>query len=497
MCATYFPGKVVGDGEGKPGSVRMVKISGYFLVYHVVALSVVAQMPGDSFSTITDDGAWTWYGDPKAFYYNGEYEKTYIVWINSHGDAEIGSFNHRSKETVQSVLHVNLQRDDHAHPSLLLRSDGRITAFYSAHNGAHLYFRTTVHPEDITQWSDEREVGVNSSGTKGYTYPNVVTLSEENNTVYLFWRGADWQPTFSTSTDGVNWTTARTLIQESGRPYVKMESNGHDEIHFVFERGHRRNENNFYYMCYRKSALYKADGTKIKSMDQLPVRAEEAEVLYDTQVEDVSASVWDIALDSRGFPVIVYVKFVDNSSDHRYYYLRWNGVSWLRHELTKGGGSMGGEAQFSGGLTLDHRNPSLVYLSRPVNGMFEIERWITADEGKTWSSTPVTAHSKNKNTRPCVPRNHPGGEAGLIWMYGSYDAYTSYNTGVKAAPTDILTASTPMRPLHGRILFHGSHDGIEGDRLTYMLNGRVIGRKRKRQRSITGMLPPVVFIVYP
>jgi hypothetical protein len=47
----------------------------------------------------------------------------------------------------------------------------------------------------------------------------------------------------------------------------------------------------------------------------------------------------------------------------------------------------------------DHADPSTAYLSRPVNGTFEIEKWITGDH--------------------------------VLWMRGRYVQYTNYNTEIR------------------------------------------------------------------
>jgi hypothetical protein len=78
-------------------------------------------------------------------------------------------------------------------------------------------------------------VPTNTPGTWGYTYPNPVQLSAEGDRLWLFWRGGNFNPTFSTSDDEVHWTPARTLVSVPGqRPYVKYHSNGVDTIHVAF-----------------------------------------------------------------------------------------------------------------------------------------------------------------------------------------------------------------------------------------------------------------------
>jgi hypothetical protein len=72
-----------------------------------------------------------------------------------------------------------------------------------------------------------------------------------------------------------------------------------------------------------------------------------------------------------------------------------------------------------------------VYLSRPTDGIFEIEKWVTSDGGANWSSEAITSGSKKNNVRPVVPRNHKPTGIELIWMHGDYVFYTKYDTALK------------------------------------------------------------------
>ena len=42
------------------------------------------------------------------------------------------------------------------------------------------------------------------------------------------------------------------------------------------------------------------------------------------------------------------------------------------------------EPNYSGGIILDHSDPSRLVLSRSINGVFEIEIWTTPNDGLTW-----------------------------------------------------------------------------------------------------------------
>jgi hypothetical protein len=126
--------------------------------------------------------------------------------------------------------------------------------------------------------------------------------------------------------------------------------------------------------------------------------------------------------------------------DHRYYYSRWNGELWETNEITAAGhwfpqtpdGVVEREPYYSGGIILDHSDPSVVYLSREVNGVFEIERWSTSDLGASWSSAAVTANSSCHQVRPYLTRGNDDGQAVLFWMSGQYVHFTNYQTSLRS-----------------------------------------------------------------
>lgn len=90
------------------------------------------------------------------------------------------------------------------------------------------------------------------------------------------------------------------------------------------------------------------------------------------------------------------------------------------------------EPYYSGGIILDHSDPSVVYLSREVNGTFEIERWNTSDLGVTWLSESITANSACHQVRPYLTRGNHDEHAILFWMSGDYVHYTNYSTSIRA-----------------------------------------------------------------
>jgi hypothetical protein len=392
---------------------------------------------GKGNQTFSDDGAWCWFQDPRAVYVEGEHKRTYAQWMTRDGTLRVGFYDHETGRHQAHTLKEKWGNDDHNVGSFLVLPDRRLMVFYATHGHAGLYCWTGKNPEDITQWGDE----VTVVGGSGVTYNHPVYLSSEN-MFYVFWRGPTRKTTYSTSSDGKAWAEPRVLIQESegsARPYIKIVSDGKSSIHFAFTDGHPASEptNSLYYLRYEKGAFYKADGTRAGSMDSLPIKHSESDHVYDAVPTRARAWVWDIALDKAGRPLILYTR-MPSETDHRYHYARWTGTEWLDKELCAAGrwfpqtqeGQKEREPWYSGGMCLKHSDPSVVYLSRQVNGVFEIEKWTTKDGGKTWASAPITKGSKNLNVRPVVPRGYDGKHDHVLWMQGPYTHFKDYRTGI-------------------------------------------------------------------
>jgi BNR repeat-containing family member len=215
------------------------------------------------------DGAWSWFGDPRAVTYAGAHTRTYVGWVDRDGDVMVGSFDHATRERGTAVPAPRLNRDDHANPSIQVRPDGRLVVFYSRHVGPAMHYRVSSRPEDVTAWEAPQTVAVNTPGIRGYTYPNRVRLAAEGRR-YLFWRGGNYNPTFSVQADGSSvWLPARNLIFMPGeRPYVKYASSGGDTIHVAYTNAHPNEfpDVNVYYARVRAGTIERAGGQQVGTL---------------------------------------------------------------------------------------------------------------------------------------------------------------------------------------------------------------------------------------
>jgi len=366
-------------------------------------------------------GFWCWFQEPRAIQHGG---KTYFGYGDPAGNVFVSAYNEYGQLETSPVLH-SFSADDHINPAILLLPDGRLLVCYSDHSGPTMYCRKSINPDDISDWSPEVEA---VSGTY-ICYPNLAYLSAEDK-IYLFYRGsgseAEWS--FVTSDDfGDSWSSEKLLFSLSGQQYFKTFSDGIDTIYFIHS-GHPDAElTSVYFFYYKNGNFYKADGTLICSLADLPLSRADMDLVYDASETGVKAWIWDIVV-KNGTPYIVFATF-PSTSDHRYNYAYWDGSKWVVHEICAAGGYLyADQPYYSGGITIDRESPNIVYLSKQIDGIFEIIKAETSDEGASWSFTNITENSAHWNIRPVAVRNPS--DIRVLWGYGVYESYTDFDTGI-------------------------------------------------------------------
>jgi hypothetical protein len=348
----------------------------------------------------------------------------------------VTSYDLQTGITGRFELHDRLQLDDHDSPAFLARPDGRILAFYAKHGPENRFYYRISGVNDPGTWSPVREFA--PSGTTRLTYSNLYRLSAERNRIYDFFRGLDGKskPSYAFSDDGgENWKTGGIVIQSpAARPYVRYASDGVSSIHMFYTEGHPRDFDN--------SVYHVSEGLR---------EPDEGTRIFEGGPDQVAWTA-DIELDVKGYPYVGYSVQMDSAGlpsrqggeDLRYRYARWDGRQWRDYPMAYAGGRLyAGEDDYSGLVALHPHDPATVFISTdadPASGRplvsgtdgrrhYEIFKGNTPDGGKAWTWTPVTRDSTVDNLRPIVPK-WPGSRTALLWLRGTYRAYTDYDLEV-------------------------------------------------------------------
>lgn len=408
--------------------------------------------PNQHWQQITKAGAWSFFGDPRAVEVNGKY---FIGWTTMKGQVRVGEFDPATGKTKAVTLGPRMEKgDDHENPSLLVRGDGRLMAFYSPHSGrlsprkrkSQLYYRTTINPADISAWTPYKTIPTNTfDGHLGYTYPNPVRLSGDR--IFLTWRGGDWLPGVA-SWNGRRWSKARGMIYSPHprRPYVKTALGNGDSVLIGYNQDNpRQTKTNTYFARYVPGVGYfKANGKKIGPAGKRFASQKGDVVAWASQAG--RNWVMDVAEDKDNSPVVLYAAG-DRFTEMRYFIARYQAGSWTRQEIV--GNGFNGKTKIppsyhyypSSGATLDHNDPNTVYISRAVGSKLrmQVETWQLKSPGNLSSGWYVRRNSPlNMNCyRPVGIRFGKTGDVAM--MCGNYYSWLNFPTGIYLArpKTDI------------------------------------------------------------
>ena len=414
-----------------------------------VAQDMTVYPYAEDYQVITRDGAWCWFSDPRAIYVD---DKMFGGFVDKEGSIWAFCYDPSTCQSKQYKLFNKLDYDDHANPSIMALSDQRLVLFFSAHGATKnspIYYAVSKYPSDISSWEEVQEINPEMEGSLGVCYTNPVMLSDENNRVYLFFRGRDFKPTCIYTDDLKTWSQPINLVRndpgygQGGRPYTKITTNHKDKIFFAFTDAHPRDRatNSIYFMMYKNGKICKADGTVV-SETLGSIIPSQVDKVYDATRTFDKAWIWDIAFDESEKPILVYARFSDRDNKHSYWYARWNGIKWENHKITDAGQWFQRteyvkekpeyECNYSGGVYLDHENPNILYTSRPINDRFEIEKWTFTGGKQKWITEAITYQSEKDNVRPFVVRNHRGSQPSVLWMYNyKYPGFKAYDCAIR------------------------------------------------------------------
>lgn len=403
------------------------------------------------FTVFMKEGGWCWFQDPRAVASNGML-LIGSVKGNGRGEARVGIYNLKTKESLGSaIMHSSFGRDDHNSPVFYVRPDERILSVYAKHHQNGLHYSRISAPNNPLKWSKERRHERTTLNLKDkVTYTNLLNMTNEGK-LYLFYRGISFNPTFVTSSDhGDSWSQPihffASEVPGRHRPYARYAGNEKGTVSVSITDAHPRDfGNNIYHFEFREGAFYKADGTFIKELaTDGPLRPSEAERIYNGSMttekpsayNSVPGAAWtsSIALNKNEHPHIAYSVYLSNH-DHRYRISSWDGKKWFDREVAYAGKYLyPHESSYTGLITLDPVDPSIVFISTDVHpstgkntgGTHEIYRAQikSSDDIHSIKWEAVTKNSPVRNIRPIVV--HDGDRRIILWNRGDFRSFTNY-----------------------------------------------------------------------
>jgi BNR repeat-containing family member len=388
------------------------------------------------------DCAWSFFADPRALVHG----RTVLAGcVTSHGLPVLVRAGLRTGRHSVVRLFARLERDDHNNPAIVFWH-GRLWAFVSPHSGhifpldRHMFvhYRESLRPWGVTGgFGPVRAVSLPQGCGLGYTYPNPVVSGRR---LYLFLRGPCHQPIFTWTVDGRHWAPARTLMLgrvyhgRRQRTYAKYAA-GASGISMIFSDGHpHSSRTSLFYMRMSGGRFYRADGTAIGALRDLPFHARALDPIYRYRIGGGRAWPMDVALDRSGSPVVVYTR----SSLHgdRYYYATFGAGGWTSRLVAPAGGHYGGYGD--GGASLRHEDPAWLALGESSgHGMpWRVRVLHTRDRGGGWAAARVPGEVRDANFRAVFPRGLPAGAPPLLlWVAGRAPGFRDYRTRVLMART--------------------------------------------------------------
>lgn len=395
---------------------------------------------GDYF-TLTDapHGGWTQIQDPKA-YYDASNDRTYLTWLNgSDGAVYIQAWDHGDQALVGSpfLIHDLGGPDNHNSPSVMVRTDGRIIVAYSGHSEAFMRIRISTNPGDVSAFAASVNLDSQLGGAR-YTYPVMYQLrGVAGDPIYLFWRDLSsiisntGRIAYSVSTDeGATWSTRVLLFTGASdrTPYWRIGTDWDTRIDIFTTDRDPASSTGLWHMSIDGTAetYHTSDGTQIT--DTLPLTVADLTLVED----NADGNLWSWGSSFDGTAPATVIMQENGESDNRIKVARWRAGAWQVDQVILSVGGQLGINKYASGCAINDTDPDIVYLARKIGSHWEQYRYVSADDGATWTGTALTESSTVDHVWVDTPAL-AGTGLKAIWLSGSYTNDSSYNFGISGS----------------------------------------------------------------
>lgn len=390
------------------------------LLYH--ATQVLPTAP--AWTKLVNAAGWT-SNTLRGMYYNGN---TYFGFIDLDGNVRVSSYNHTTHAVATSpvILSYSSDIDHHGSPAVIVRnSDHKLVVASADHSSTSLSIAISTNAEDVSAWGAATNIDSTLGGTQ-YTYCNLFQLSGESNKLYLFYRDYDGVSTgtlaYSTSTDGgATWAAQTVLFSVSTKVvYSAIGSDDTSRIDLLVTDGDAQDGNtaSLYHFYYAGSGTFKkSDGTTISVSK--PYGTSDVTKVHDGATLGSIGTTPTAIVTNGGNPIGCWPAYntAGAGSNANNFYGTCSAGTWTVNTIADSG-LPPADPYYNQGPTLDRIDPTIVYLSRYVSGVWQIVKYQTANGGTSWSSTQLTTDTGVEgNINPASIANSNSGMR-VMWMYG-------------------------------------------------------------------------------
>lgn len=358
----------------------------------------------------------------QAYRFKGDFDRTYFAWITSSGQQYVASYDHETGSMVGTPLGIVIN-DDHAMPSVLVRSDGHILTFLpqgSGHADA-IYLRISTNPEDVSSFNESITVKTSRSA-----YPRAWETLEGEIGVITRYRNCVEEITFSTD-GGEEWGKPQTLVNYgSGTiPYgiVFSELKNPSVLHyagFYVDRSTYCRFGIFYMRSLNGGKTWqRIDGKPIK----LPANQSSMDVVWKIQ----PVRVLDIVAED-GKPYILAAYPINVNGSNTIYRIYYEDGEWVREIITNSTTFFFTRTKvntYTTGATFDCLNPNRVFVSAKSGNYSDMQIWEWKN-GIWIKRISLTSDARNHKIRPQVPKNRHS-DFQVFWASGTYFNYRNWN----------------------------------------------------------------------
>ncbi|MEE4284618.1 MAG: BNR-4 repeat-containing protein, partial [Mariniphaga sp.] len=104
-------------------------------------------------NVFTEDGAWCWFSDPRAIYYD---ENLVITgWIKKDGSVEVASLDLNSREKKFNNIYPQMEVDDHDNPAFTILPNGNVFTMFAWHSTKKgVIFNQTLNGPDVKSFGE-------------------------------------------------------------------------------------------------------------------------------------------------------------------------------------------------------------------------------------------------------------------------------------------------------------------------------------------------------